>query len=232
MKPLKPTARTLRASLAWIGHTRGAPRSLADAVTSFEDSDDFLLAPNAFDFDFYVVQLAQRGVRGIDLVRLIRRRSAAGIVALGGEADNDFVAALDSGADMVLRPDAPADHLVAAIAAVRRRLHAPSAGTPRPWTLLEAHAALQAPDGTQIPLSESDLAIVACFADAEGGQVERRVLMERLWGADAEHGSTENALHATVYRLRKRIEHAGQALVPVHAVARVGYEFRAPLVRA
>lgn len=232
MKPLKPSARPLRASLAWIGHTRSAPRLLADVVTSFEDSDDFLLAPNAFDFDFYVVQLAQRGVRGLDLVRLIRRRSPAGIVALGDAAQNNFVAALDSGADMVLPPDAPTDHLLAAIAAVRRRLHTPSAGTPRPWTLLEAHAALQAPDGTQIPLSESDLAIMGCFADAEGGKVERRVLMERLWGTDTEHGSTENALHATVYRLRKRIEQAGQALVPVHAVARVGYEFRAPLVRA
>ncbi|MGY4829897.1 response regulator transcription factor [Sphaerotilaceae bacterium SBD11-9] len=232
MKPLQPSATALRTSLAWIGPTRGAPRSLADAVTSFEDSDDFLLAPNAFDFDFYVVQLAQRGVRGIDLVRLIRRRSPAGIVALGGKVPDDFVAALDSGADMVLPSDAPTAHLVAAIAAVRRRVHAPSARTPRPWTLLEAQAALEAPDGTQIPLSQSDLAIVACFADAEGGQVERRVLMERLWGADATHGSTENALHATVYRLRKRIEQAGQALVPVHAVAKVGYEFRAPLVRA
>ena len=235
MTPLKPTPSPLRASLAWIGHTRGAPRSLTEAVTSFEDSDDLLLAPKAFDFDFYVIQLAQRGVRGIDLVRLIRRRSTAGIVALGGEAQNDFVAALDSGADMVLRPDAPTDHLVAAIAAVRRRLQPPgaaSAGTPRPWTLLEAQAALQAPDGTHIHLSESDLAIVGCFADANGGQVERRVLMERLWGREAGPGSTENALHATVYRLRKRIENAGQALVPVHAVARVGYEFRAPLVRA
>jgi len=38
-------------------------------------------------------------------------------------------------------------------------------------------------------------------------------------------------LHATLYRLRKRIEQSGQSLVPVHAVARVGYEFRAPLVR-
>ncbi|MBC7992696.1 MAG: response regulator transcription factor [Rhizobacter sp.] len=207
---------------------------MADAVTGFEDSDDFLLAPNAFDFDFYVVHLAQRGVRGIDLIRLIRRRSTAGLLVLGDEAEGEFVLALDSGADMVLRPDAPTDHLVAAMAAVRRRLQqqtAASAPASRPWTLLDAHATLLAPDGTRIPLSESDLAIVGCLADAEGGKVGRRVLMERLWGAEAAGGSTENALHATVYRLRKRIEQAGQPLVPVHAVAKVGYEFRAPLVR-
>ncbi len=220
-----------RARLAWIGQTLVAPGSLADAVTSFEDSDDFLLTPDAFGFDFYVVDLQQRGVRGTDLMRLIRRRSTAGIVALCNEALDEFVAALDSGADMVLRRQSPPAHLQAAIAAVRRRvLQGAASQAPSPWTLLEAQATLQAPDGTQIPLSESDLTIVRCFADAEGGRVTRPVLMESLWGA-ASAGAMENALHATLYRLRKRIEQAGQALVPVHAVARVGYEFRAPLVR-
>ncbi|WOB09971.1 winged helix-turn-helix domain-containing protein [Piscinibacter gummiphilus] len=201
----------------------------------FQDSDDFLLSANAYDFDLYVVELAQQGVRGIDLVRLIRRRSVAGIVALGGEEGSEFVQALESGADMVLKADAPADHLSAGVAAVWRRLQSTAAGAPgaapNPWTLLESRGVLQAPDGTEITLSESDLAIVRCFADAEGAKVERRTLIERLWGPDAAPASTENALHATLYRLRKRIEQAGQAFVPVHAVARVGYEFRAPLVR-
>lgn len=200
----------------------------------FQDSDDFLLSANAYDFDFYVVELTQQGVRGIDLVRLIRRRSMAGIVALGDE--EEFVRALEVGADMVLRPEAPTDHLVAAVAAVRRRVLQPTAsGTTglasRPWTLLESRGLLRAPDGAEITLSESDLTIVRCFVDADGAKVERRTLIERLWGPDAAPASTENALHATLYRLRKRIEQAGQAFVPVHAVARVGYEFRAPLVR-
>lgn len=219
-------------SFAWIGQRRDLPRALAAEVVRFQDSDDFLLSANAYDFDFYVVELTQQGVRGIDLVRLIRRRSMAGIVALGDE--EEFVQALEFGADMVLRADAPADHLVAGVAAVRRRLQPTSTGTPvasRPWTLLEARGMLQAPDGTEIALSESDLAILRCFADAEGAKVERRTLIERLWGPDAAPAATENALHATLYRLRKRIEQAGQPFVPVHAVARVGYEFRAPLVR-
>ncbi len=198
-------------------------------VTQFQDSDDFLLAPNAFDFDFFVVQLAQRGVRGIDLIRLIRRRSTAGILALSHEAHDEFVAALDSGADMVIARDAPAEHLLAAIAAVQRRVRQGLASTQEVWKLQEDRAVLLAPDGTQIDLSASDLAIMQCFAAAAGGQVSREVLREQLWGSNA--ASMDNALHATLYRLRKRIEQAGQALVPVHAVAKVGYEFRAPLVR-
>lgn len=205
------------------------PPSLRQNVTQFEDSDDFLLAPNAFDFDFFVVQLAQRGVRGIDLIRLIRRRSTAGILALSHEAHDEFVPALDSGADMVVRRDAPTDHLLAAMAAVRRRVRQGLASAQEVWKLQEDRAVLQAPDGTQIDLSASDLTIMRCFAAAEGGRVSRDVLLEQLWGSSTE--SMDNALHATLYRLRKRIEQAGQALVPVHAVAKLGYEFRAPLVR-
>lgn len=214
-------------------------RSLADTVTVFEDSDDFLLAPNAFEFDFYVLHLSQRGVRGIDLIRLIRRRSSAGIVALSdGHEDGhphahhkDFALALDSGADMVLSHATPAGDLAAAIKAVRRRMQLSDASSPGhgSWTLLDERAVLQAPDGTQIALSASDLAIMRCFAEAEGGKVDRQMLVERLWGRSA--GPMDNALHATLYRLRKRIEQSGQALVPVHAIARMGYEFRAPLIR-
>lgn len=215
-------------TLAWIGPRRGALRGLADTLAFYDDSDDFLLAPGAYEHEAYVVHLAQRGVGGLDLVRLIRRRSAAVIVALGEAGGEAFVMALDSGADMVLGPDAPARHLAAALAAVHRRV-AQAAPATSAWRLDEQRGVLQAPDGTDISLSGSDLTLVRCFADAEGGKVERGTLVEQLWGPDA--GAMENALHATVYRLRKRIEQAGQALVPVHALAKVGYEFRAPLLK-
>ena len=226
--PPPPPAR----SLAWIGADIAPPAALADACTRFEDSDDFLLAPGAFEQGLYVVQLAQRGVAGLDLIRLIRRRSEAGIVALCNAARDDYVAALELGADLVLGGDTPPAQLLAAIAALRRRVGLATAATPAPspWRLHEARALLQAPDGSTIALSDSDLTILRCFAAAAGGQVSRQLLVERLWGASA--GAMDNALHATVYRLRKRIEQAGQALAPVHAVSRVGYEFRAPLVLA
>lgn len=225
-------ARAQPGALAWIGRGRPVPAALAGVSTRFDDSDDFLLAPRAYEFDFYVVHLEQRGVRGLDLLRLIRRASAAGVLVLGRGGAGELAQALDSGADMLLARGATDDDVCAAVAAVHRR-SGPSASpglSGRPWTLLEQSATLQAPDGTGIALSQSDLALVKCFADSKDGKVDRQVLVERLWGARA--GSMENALHATVYRLRKRIEQAGQALVPVHSVAKVGYEFRAPLVRA
>lgn len=228
-----PSETASHASLAWIGQAPGQPLPWVEVVTLFEDSDDFLLSPRAFDFDFYVVHLAQRGVGGLDLVRLIRRRSAAGMVAISQGESDAFVAALDSGADMVLVQAAPADHLRAAMAAVQRRLHQEVPEGQGLWTLLEQRSVLLTPDATQIPLSDSDLAIMRCFAAAKGGRVERRTLIEHLWGPSTE--SMDNALHATLYRLRKRIEQSGKSgrmAAPIHAVSRVGYEFRAPLMRS
>lgn len=218
-------------SLAWIGGARVPLLPLADNVTQFQDGDEFLLAPHAFDFDFFVVQLGQHGVSGVDLVRLIRHRSSTGIVVIDSGSGDGFVAALNAGADMVLGQEAPADHLLAALAAVQRRADASALSGCGVWKLLEARAVLQTPSGVPIALSDSDLALMRCFAMAKGARVERRALIACLWGDTTE--PMDNALHATLYRLRKRIERVGgQGLSPVHAVSRVGYEFRAPLIRA
>ena len=44
--------------------------------------------------------------------------------------------------------------------------------------------------------------------------------------------SDPNLLSASIYRLRRRIERATPALVPLQARSRAGYVFRAPLLRA
>jgi two-component system OmpR family response regulator len=231
--PTRDSARSrkLPHRLAWVGPAKPAAGGVADEVQWFGDSDDFLLAPDAFGFDFYVLQLAQQGVSGLDLVRLLRKRTGAGVLVLDDGRAGSVAPALDSGADMVLPADVPPEDLRAAVAAVHRRALAtatPSAGAS--WTLNEDSSTLRAPDGVEIGLSASDLALLQCFAEAPDGKVERAALVERLWGAKA--GPMDNALHATVYRLRKRIEQSGHAFVPLHALAKVGYEFRAPLVKA
>lgn len=65
------------------------------------------------------------------------------------------------------------------------------------------------------------------MAQAQAHRVQRRELLQALWGEQA--GDMDNALQAMMYRLRRRIEQASRWPAPVHAVARVGYEFRAPL---
>jgi two-component system OmpR family response regulator len=231
MSPRKQPPAASPSSLAWVGTAVPLPKGMARPLALFEDSDDFLLSPDAFDHGFYVVDLKQRGVPGLDLVRLVRRRSAAGLLALSHAPHAGLAAAFDLGADVVLPATSPADHIAAAIAAVRRRTdqtHSEDVGAH--WRLQEDSNTLFTPDGTAIELSPSDLAMLRCFAAADGATVSRADMARGLWGPGA--AVMDNALHAALYRLRRRIEQAGQPRSPIHAVSGVGYEFRARLLVA
>ena len=214
-------------SLAWLAPkpARSLPRGYD--VACFDDSDAFLLDAGAFDFDFYVIDVRQTGVGGIDLVRLIRRHGPAGVLVLDPPPQVHFVQALEVGADMVVPPNLPREHLEAALAAVRRRTASGALAQSGRWRLALGTARLWAPSGTPIALGESDLRILACFADAAGKPVDRETLMASLWGKAS--SGMDNALQATIYRLRKRIEASVPEPLPIRAVARTGYEFRGTL---
>jgi two-component system, OmpR family, response regulator len=79
-----------------------------------------------------------------------------------------------------------------------------------------------------VDLSETDRAVMDCFAQAQGAIVTRETLRLRL-GYATDDGGTD-ALNATIFRLRRRIERATPLLVPLQTKSRVGYLFRAPLV--
>ncbi len=198
------------------------------AVTVFNDSDEFLTSPGAFEFDFYVVDLMLPGVDGVDLVRLIRRKGQSGIIVVSGRAGADvFDSVMRAGADMHLMKPVRLEQVGLAIEAVYRRVQS-SRALATVWRLDRASRKLVAPEGTRIELSEHDLAVVECFVAAEGATVTRATLCERL-GRDP-LTEADNLLHAAIYRLRRRIERATPSAVPLHSEPKVGYTFRAPLV--
>jgi two-component system OmpR family response regulator len=197
-------------------------------VGTFHDSDDFLLSAGAFDFEFYVVDLMLPGIDGVDLVRLLRRKGAAGIVVVSGRVAPDvFESVLRAGADMYLMKPARVEQVMLAIEAVQRRIVNTRSQSDL-WRFDRASQRLIAPDGAQIELSDADLTVVECFVAAEGATVTRATLCERL-GRDPAH-EADNLLHAAIYRLRRRIERATPATVPLHSEPKVGYTFRGRLV--
>ncbi|HSW08307.1 response regulator transcription factor [Aquabacterium sp.] len=201
------------------------PRGVA--VTAYHDSDEFLTSPQAFEFDFYVIDLMLPGVDGVDLIRLVRRRGPAGIVVVSGRMDTDvFESVMRAGADMHLMKPVRMEQVALAIEAVHRRIEAgrTQAGA---WRLDRKARQLIAPEGTRIDLSENDQAVVECFVAAQGATVTHATLCERL-GRDPA-AEADNLLHAAIYRLRRRIERATPAGVPLHAEPRVGYSFRGSL---
>lgn len=200
------------------------------AVTVFPGGDDLLVAENAYDFDFYLVDLELPGVGGLDLVRLLRRRLQAGIVVVTGQDGNGVVdAVLDAGADMyVLKPATPQQIGIAVRAVFGRS--ARSAMASATWRLDAKARTLTTPGGVPIRLGDNDWAVMSAFVDSGEPTVSHAELCRRL-GRD---GSDEaaNWLHATIYRLRRRVQAASAELLPLQSQSRIGYTFRAPLKSA
>jgi two-component system, OmpR family, response regulator len=200
------------------------------AVRAFGNSGDLLVDIAPYDFDFYVLDLSLPDIDGVELIRLLRRRTNAGVVVVSGRlAPTVFDEVITAGADMYLAKPVRAEQVALAIQAVRRRA---AAGREQAssWRLDRRTSELIAPDGTRVSLSETDLTVMECFLEAQGDTVARDTLRERLPRAASD--TTDNLLHATIYRLRRRIERATPAVVPLQSLSRVGYVFRAPLLAA
>ncbi len=197
------------------------------AVSVFGDSNDLLVSDGAYEHDFYVLDLGLPGVDGVDLIKVLRRRSQAGVLVVSGRLGSDvFRDIVTAGADMYLVKPVQFEQVALAVEAVQRRAAKPAPGHSA-WRLDRDAGELVAPDGARVTLSEADVVVMQCLLEAQGEPVTREVLLERL-GRPA--GMADDGLNAIIYRLRRRIERATPLMVPLQSRSRVGYVFKAPLV--
>lgn len=196
-------------------------------VRVFADSSDLLASESPFGYEFYVVDLMLPGVVGDELIRILRRRTDAGVLVVSGKVGaSTFEGVVDAGADMYLEKPVSLEQILLVIKALQRRAIM-RGQREQSWSVDLRASQLLAPDGAKVDLSETDLTVLRCFLDADGGIVTRETLIQRLGRDDA--NTLDNTLHATIYRLRRRIEKASKSLVPLQSEPRVGYIFRAPL---
>jgi len=196
-------------------------------VDVFSDSNRFLAHHAPYAYDFYVVDLMLPGIDGIDLIKVLRLRSDAGVLVISGRLEPDvFARVVDAGADMYLAKPVQFEQVALAVRAVQRRAVA-AAPQDNAWQLDRRARQLIAPDGATIDLSGSQLVVMACFVEAAGAEVTREALRQRL-GQDQDEEASDS-LNATIYRLRRCIERATPLAVPLQSKMRVGYVFRAPL---
>lgn len=191
----------------------------------FAESALFLTSDGAYDFDFYLLDLTLPGVDGVELIKVIRLRTQAGLLVVSGRTTPDvFASVVKAGGDMFLAKPVNVDQVLLAIEAVHRRSDHRSTSA---WRLDRRAGDLVAPDGARINLSDTDLVVISCLAAAKGEPVSREALHEALgYGVDE---ANESTLNATIFRLRRRIEKATPLAVPLQAKSRVGYLFRGTL---
>ena len=202
-------------------------RELGIAVDAFADSTDLLARADPYVFEFYVTDLMLPGVDGTGLIKVLRRRTNAGVLVVSGRVAADtFKQVITAGADMYLAKPVQFEQVALAITAIQRRmgLTDPVQNT---WRLDRRIGQLVAPDGARVDLSAADVALVECFVEADGEIVTRETLLLRL--GKAADLQTTGGLNGTVFRLRRRIERATPAAVPLQTKSGIGYAFRAPL---
>jgi two-component system OmpR family response regulator len=202
-------------------------RELGMAVDTFADSTDLLAHTDPYAYEFYATDLMLPGIDGLDLIKVLRRRTNAGLLVVSGRlAADTFKEVITAGADMYLSKPVQFEQVALAIRAIQRRADAmdPNQNT---WRLDRRIGQLVAPDGARVDLSEADRSLLECFVEARGEVVRRETLLQRMGrSADAE---TSGGLNAMVFRLRRRIERVTPAAVPLQTKSGVGYAFRAPL---
>ena len=199
-------------------------------VQAYGDSSDLLADLEPYRFDFYVLDLMLPGVDGAELIRILRKRTQAGVLIVSGRLGPEvFAEVINAGADMYLTKPVTFEQVELAVRAVHRRIMT-TAKTATAWKLDSRRSVLTAPDGQLVELSPTDLLVMQCFLKAQGEVVSRDHIRELLGYSSAT--DSDNSLHATIYRLRRRIEKVTPLAVPLQSQQKVGYQFRAPLVAA
>ena len=180
--------------------------------------------------DLELLDLMLPGVDGAELIRILRQRTQAGVLIVSGRLGPEvFAEVINAGADMYLTKPVTFEQVELAIRAVHRRIMT-TAKTATAWKLDGRRSVLTAPDGQLVELSPTDLLVMQCFLKAQGEVVSRDHIRELLGYTSAT--DSDNSLHATIYRLRRRIEKVTPLAVPLQSQQKVGYQFRAPLVAA
>lgn len=196
-------------------------------VAKFTDGNDLLAQDDPYGYEFYVVDLMLPGIDGVELVKVLRRRSEAGVLVVSGMLVPDvFKRVVTAGADMYLAKPVQFEQVALAIEAVQRRAGA-ALSSNVPWKLDRRARQLVTPDNARVDLSDADLTVLECFIAANGEAVTRETLHRKLgWSPESD---AADGLNATIYRLRRRIERATPTVVPLQSKSRVGYVFKAPI---
>jgi DNA-binding response OmpR family regulator len=179
--------------------------------------------------DLCVLDMQLPGIHGRDVIRVLRENAATKtvpIVAITGSerAASDVIKALELGADEYMGKPLDLDVLVARVAGLLRRAHAPAAPAEvlrygGLTVVIEEHRVEL--DGRFITLTHLEIKLLAYFLRHPLRVVTRGMLLEKVWGTQPDMSTRTVDKH--VESLRKKLPPFGRGL---ETVIRVGYLFR------
>ncbi len=172
--------------------------------------------------DLVLLDVMLPGVDGIEVCKLIRKKSMVPIVMLTAKDDtHDVVLGLEAGADDYIFKPFKQQELVARINTRLRR--ATKVGTLDIGDLVidqMEHKVLKS--GREIPLTRLEFDLLATLAKEPGRVFTREALLSEVWGY--QHAADTRLVNVHVQRLRSKIESDADKPEYVLTVRGVGYK--------
>lgn len=194
-----------------------------------EDLDDAL---RSGPVDVLVVDLNLPGEDGYSLTRRFRAaHPQAGIIMVTARHKvSDKVQGYESGADIYLPKPVDPEELLAAVAAVSRRLPAQVAlaasNTTQALTVRVMTLKVEGPQGEE-RLSDGDVAVITALARAPAQRLELWQLLQIL-GLSMDEAS-KSSLEVRIVRLRKKLIAVGADKDCISNIRNVGYQLCVPV---
>lgn len=197
-------------------------------VVPVYDGEAALVAWEGQQPDLLVLDLNLPKLDGLSVCRRIRSSSgpsaATPIIILSVRgADENIVTGLDYGADdYIVKPFSPTQ-LVARIRAVLRRAHVPAVtgSLSVSGLLLErSRSQVQVGEGEPVRLTPLEVKLLETLMIHAGQVMTVELLINAVWGQDQ---GDRAMLKQLVYRLRSKLESAGEQPIPIETIPGVGY---------
>ena len=201
--------------------------------------DNGLAAIDAIDhstFSLVVLDLSLPGLGGLDILRRVRSREAAGdrwrlpiIVLSGRDSETDRIVGLDLGADdYLVKPFSPGE-LAARARSVLRRTSEPGSGK-APYAPTGSGVEVDRDsrsvwvDGALIELAAKEFDLLAYLVEHPRRACRREELLHAVWSSES-GWQNESTVTEHVYRLRLKIETDPQNPTWLRTVRAVGYRW-------
>ncbi|SDS01746.1 DNA-binding response regulator, OmpR family, contains REC and winged-helix (wHTH) domain [Nocardioides scoriae] len=209
---------TIRESL------RGSLSAAGLEVRALADGLDLEAELHSFRPDLVVLDWMLPGRDGPELVRVVRRTTAAGVVMLTArEGVADRLRGFDVGVDDYVAKPFVTEELVARIRAVLRRTGAVSSTVVVDDLVIDEGAALVERAGTRIALTATELRLLSYLATNRDRVMSSAQILTQVWGYEQ---YADNLVQVHVSAVRRKLEAHGPRLI--HTERGLGYVLRAP----
>ena len=197
------------------------------AVDLAGDGEEGAYRATEQEYDGIVLDVLLPKLDGFEVLRRLRergRRTPVLMLTARGSVQ-DRVRGLNGGADDYLKKPFDFEELLARIhALLRRAAPEPDVSLRVADLQLDPHTREVMRGGVRVELVSKEFAILEYLLRHRDRVISRTQLSEHVW--DENFDPMSNVIDVTVYRLRKKIECHGPALI--HTIRSAGYVLRAP----